>query len=63
MIWYTASHRVGFEGNSAKYGYELLIELALDNCDLIEELGLKQPVYKLSSPTIDEIKELIERQR
>jgi hypothetical protein len=56
-------HRVGFEGNSAKYGYELLIELALDNCDLIEELGLKQPIYKLSSPTIDEIKELIERQR
>ncbi len=53
-------HRIGFEGTYAKFGYELLIALALDNSEVIHEMGLKQNIFKLSSPTIDEIKEVIQ---
>lgn len=52
-------HRIGFEGTYARYGYELLISLALSNSMTIDNIGVHDRMYKLSSPTIDEIKLVI----
>lgn len=52
-------HRIGFEGTYARFGYELLLALALSNSKTIDNIGVHDRMHKLSSPTIDEIKLVI----
>jgi len=53
-------NKIGFDGNRARHGYELLIGLALTKCEFIDTLGVLPRINKLTSPTMEIIREVIQ---
>lgn len=48
--------KLGFNSKKARFGYEILILLALEDCELIKDYGIESQLSKLIEPTIETIK-------